>query len=84
MSYERAWRRCRRMCSAAFDAGILGGVVAAPVGAAVTIVGLTLPTSAPLHHFAAMIFGIAVLWFLMALLAAHPRMHRDQEDRAAH
>jgi hypothetical protein len=78
-SPRRPWRRAR---AAALDAGIVGGVVAAPIGAALAIVGLLLPRGAPLHHVAGAIFGIVALWFLAAVLCANPRLHPNEEDRA--
>ena len=67
-----------RALDAACDATIVGGVLAMPVGGLAAIVGPTLPVGGPLQHGGGLIYGIAVLWFVVALVAAHLRYPQER------
>jgi hypothetical protein len=73
------WHRVVEMV---FDATILGGIVATPMAGIVAIVSAFLPVLAPLRHLGGQIFAVVGLWFVLALLGAHLRMHRDEEHTA--
>jgi hypothetical protein len=60
-----------RVANAALACTILGGVVAVPVACAFALVTGLLHASAPIRSATPQIFGIAVLWFLGAIIAAH-------------
>lgn len=66
----------RRALDAALDATIVGGVLAMPVGGLAPIVSPALPSGGPFHHSDGLIYGIAVLWFVSALIGAHLRQPR--------
>lgn len=68
----------RRALDIAFDATIVGGVLAMPVGGLAAIVGPALLTSGPLHHCEGLIYIITVLWFVTALIGAHLRQPRGR------
>lgn len=75
----RLWHR---VVDVVFDATILGGIVATPVAGIVAIMSVFLPALAPLRHLGGQIFAVVGLWFVMALLGAHLRVHRDEEHTA--
>ena len=73
-----------RVLNVAADLVIIGGVLMAPVGGTVAIIGLMLPGDAPLHHVSALIFGVVALWFLLALISAHLRRRGHNMDGPIH
>ncbi len=75
----RLWHR---VVDVVFDATILGGIIVTPVAGIVAIMSVFLPVLAPLRHLEGQVFAIVGLWFVMALLGAHLRMHRDEEHTA--
>jgi hypothetical protein len=61
----------RRAFGVVFGAAIMGGVVSIPVAAIAAFVGFWQPVHAPLHTVGGRLLGIAIVWFLLALLGAH-------------
>jgi hypothetical protein len=75
----RLWHR---VVEVVFDATILGGILATPLAGIVAILTAFLPALAPLRHLEGQVFAIVGLWFVVAVLGAHLRMHRDDEHTA--
>jgi hypothetical protein len=71
----------RRALDAVLGATILGGVLGAPLAACAALVGLWLPAHAPLREIGGSLLGVAIVWFLLALLCAH--LHAGHEKLQA-
>lgn len=74
----------RRLLGVVLGAAIMGGVFSIPVAAVTAFVGFWLPTHAALHQMGGRLLGIAIVWFLLALLGAHfyASHGRRQHDEA--
>jgi hypothetical protein len=72
----------QRVLSALIDATILGGALAVPVMAVVAFVGLWLPPSTGLHQVGGQLFGMAIVWFALALVCAHGQSWRRDGEPA--
>jgi hypothetical protein len=77
---SRIWRRVRER---AFDATIVGGVLAMPIAVTATIISDILPTHVTLRHCGGVMLGIAAAWFALALVCAHLSLHRVDRDKTA-
>ncbi|HEV2235930.1 MAG TPA: hypothetical protein VGR57_04630 [Ktedonobacterales bacterium] len=60
-----------RVADGALAFMILGGVIAVPAACAFALLTGLLPASAPLRMATPQLFGLAVLWFLGAIIGAH-------------
>ncbi len=56
---------------------ILGGIVAAPIVSVVGWVGVALPPRSLLHEVAPILFVGALIWLLVAIVAAHASSRRS-------
>jgi hypothetical protein len=60
-----------RVADTALAFTILGGVVAVPAACGFALLTGLMPASAPLRMVTPQLFGLAVLWFLAAIIGAH-------------
>jgi hypothetical protein len=58
---------------------ILGGIVAAPLVSVLGWIGVALPPRSVLHEVAPTLFVGALIWLLVAIVAAHAHAQRDAE-----
>jgi hypothetical protein len=73
----------RRAFGVVIGAAIMGGVFSIPVAAITALVGFLQPAHAPLHVVGGRLLGIAIVWFLLALLGAHLQAshgHHEPEE----
>ena len=60
---------------------ILGGIVAAPLVSLVGWIGVALPPRTALHEVAPTLFAGALIWLLVAIVAAHANSRRENLTR---
>lgn len=82
MSRERNTQRLHRAGQVALDASVVGGILAAPLGVVVAMIGLLQSSDTPLHHLANVILALTALWSLAAVACAHLRTHDEVGNRA--
>ncbi|HEV8193921.1 MAG TPA: hypothetical protein VGP82_20925 [Ktedonobacterales bacterium] len=58
---------------------IVGGIVAAPLVSVVGWIGVALPPRTALHEVAPTLFTSALIWLLVAIVAAHAHSRRNSE-----
>ena len=83
MPPDRNTQRLRRAVQVALDASVVGGILAAPLGVVVAMIGLLQSSDTPLHHLANVILALTAFWSLAAVACAHLRTHDEAGNHAA-